>query len=104
MEQRLAPTVVHLIVDGGEVGVILLARVANIDDGEPSLIKRRGHEPILVAGYKQAHIVLYLDRLLGFEFNKVALTCDQVSQLAFGGVVAGPEALVGVEQQAAHEM
>src|SRR6266487_1196643 len=104
VKQRLASTVVHLIIDGSKVRMVLLMMGGNIEDSEPALIEPRGHDPVLITGHKQAHIVLDPDRLLAFEFNEVTVTGDQVAQLAFGTMVAGPEAFIGLEQQARHQM
>src|SRR5215510_12843480 len=50
VEERLAPAVVHLVDDGGEVVVVFPVRVADGEDEPASRVEARRDDPVVVAG------------------------------------------------------
>ena len=96
MEQRLAPARIHLGIDGGEIRAVLDMGFADVQDGEPALLESGRHLPILITGHQQPRVVGDPKRFFAFELDRMFVAGDQVFQLAFGLLVAGPKAFVGM--------
>jgi hypothetical protein len=71
VEERFATTVVHLLKDGREVGMILLLFLSNVEDAKAAFVKTSGNVPLAVAAYQQANVVVHRDRIDSLELNEM---------------------------------
>ena len=78
--------------------------LADIEHREAPLFHPSRHEPIGISGDQQPNVIGDLDRFLALELDEVKIARDEILNLAFGGMVAGPKAFVCVQQQGRDEM
>jgi len=59
MKQRLPPSVLHLLGDGGEVGMVLHMQIAHIQDEVPASVGAGRNNPITVGRHDQVDAVAH---------------------------------------------
>ena len=104
MQQRRVPAVLHLVFDGGEVGLVLHVLFADVEHRETALLEACRHLPVVVTSDKQPDVIVHPDHFLALVLDRVLEPGHEVLQLALGALVTRPERLVGVQQEAAVEV
>src|SRR5947208_30157 len=97
-EEGLAPTVIHLLVDGLEVSAVAHVGGANFDAAEPPVILVDRHRPVTVAREDDVKATLGGHRVDALALDEPAAFGDQDLQDLFVLGVAGKEAFVGEQQ------
>jgi hypothetical protein len=98
VQQRLSAAGRHLSIDASEELVVLGTIRSDVDHGEAALVLTGRHDPVLVRRNEEAHEVLEPDRVETLGLDHLRLGCDQSLEPALGGLVAGPEAFVCLEE------
>src|SRR5688572_11665399 len=84
--------------------MVLLMLLADVKYRETSLLVPCGDDPLRVTRNEDAHMIRNRDRIDELAFEELRLTRDEVFQLPFSLVVAGPKRFLGLKQEALREM
>ena len=104
VEQVLKSSVVQIVLDALEIGVVLLVALAHLHDEEPAFIQPRRHHPIFVRGEDQVDIVRGRFRVHALALDHQVFFGHEGLEHAFVLLVPGEESLITEQQDGIAEV
>lgn len=94
----------HSLPHGLKKRPILFPPISDVEHREPTLVMRRGDQPVFITDDHDPRFIRHLIRFFSLMFNNVLLARDKVFDRALGLFVPAPECFIQCKEKTVFEM